>query len=353
MIMDKKRIILFLALAAMFVACNRIKVDFTYTPLQPKAGESVAFLNASSAGEDWLWTFGDNSTSLLKSPSKIYKKPGEYMVTLMVDSAKNQTCTKVIKIYDTIPTFLESTDSILHYQDVTLTANIYNPFSYPLSYQWTLSDNAVLVQGSLQSAAVTVYFKQPTDKEHVQLQITQNGKLYTIDKDLAVGTTLAPAVVFRSADGQVYRQRLIKDRVEQAVKGNSEDESLLVLARDTIVVFNGVAYYASRLDDQFDGFAGMQILHMQLDAMAQKWYVVTSEGLFVTKFDGTQQVLIDASATGAIYIDTNRSRVYWANAEGLYAMPLVKSKNNQFTTIPMQYNQIEGIQRISINNKLQ
>lgn len=342
-----------MALATICVACNKITVDFSYTPLQPKAGESVTFLNASSAGEDWLWTFGDNSTSLVKSPSKTYKKPGEYMVTLMVDSAKNQTCTKIIKIYDTIPTFLASTDSILHYQDVTFKANIYNPFSYALSYQWTFSDNAVLVHGSLESAAVTVYFQQPTAKESVQLQIVQNGKPYVINKDFTVATTLAPAVVFRHADNQVYRQRMIADRVEQVQQGNADDELQLTLTKDTMVVFNGIVYYASQLDNQFAGFSGMQISHIQLDAMAQKWYVVTPDGLFVTNFDGTQQVRIDSTATGAIYVDANRSRVYWANSEGLYAMPLVKSKNNQFTTRPMQYNPYKGIQRISINNKLQ
>ena len=91
--MNKKLIILFAASVLMLVGCKKVTVDFTYSPAAPKAGEKVLFSNLSSAGETWNWTFGDNAISQSKNPSKVYKKPGEYLVTLMVDSAKNQTHT--------------------------------------------------------------------------------------------------------------------------------------------------------------------------------------------------------------------------------------------------------------------
>ena len=112
----------------LIVGCKKIDVDFSYSPTDPKAGETIKFTNNSSAGESWAWTFGDNSTSMSKNPSKVYKKPGEYMVTLMVDSTKHFTHSKLITVYDTIPTFVASSDSILYFHDVTLKANIYNPF---------------------------------------------------------------------------------------------------------------------------------------------------------------------------------------------------------------------------------
>ena len=115
---------LFIALTMIIVGCKRITVDFTYSPTGPRAGETVSFTNTSSAGEDWAWTFGDNSTSLAKSPKKIYKKPGEYQVTLMVDSSKYQTCTKLITVYDTIPTFVCSTDSISRLIYITLSTTL-------------------------------------------------------------------------------------------------------------------------------------------------------------------------------------------------------------------------------------
>ena len=89
--MNMKQFILLSVSVFMLIGCKKVTVDFTYSPAEPKAGETVSFTNLSSAGENWVWTFGDNATSLSKSPNKIYKKPGEYVVTLMVDSAKNQT----------------------------------------------------------------------------------------------------------------------------------------------------------------------------------------------------------------------------------------------------------------------
>ena len=137
--MSKKIILLCTMCALIAMSCKRVSVDFTYSPAQPRAGQVVSFTNKSSAGEKWAWSFGDNSTSVSKNPNKVYKKPGEYLVTLMVDSAKYNTASHTITVYDTVPTFVASTESIFHCQDVTFTANIYNPFNYPLSYQWHIS----------------------------------------------------------------------------------------------------------------------------------------------------------------------------------------------------------------------
>ena len=84
--------------------------------------------------------------------------------------------------------------------------------------------------------------------------------------------------------------------------------------------------------------------------MAQKWYVTTPEGLYVANFDGSNMVSIDPTATGAIYVDINRNRLYWASNTGTYAMPLIKSKNNQYTTTPTQYNNLNNIDLITVNN---
>ena len=91
---------------------------------------------------------------------------------------------------------------------------------------------------------------------------------------------------------------------------------------------------------------------MQIDVMTQKWYVITSEGLFVANFNGKNMQLIDAEATGGIYVDAYRNLLYWATASGLKSMPLVKSKNNIFSTQAQLYNTISDIDRIVVNNNL-
>jgi hypothetical protein len=87
--------------------------------------------------------------------------------------------------------------------------------------------------------------------------------------------------------------------------------------------------------------------------MAQKWYITTPEGLFVANMDGSYMESIDLNATGAIFVDANRNRIYWATNNGVYAMALVKSKNNRFTTTPTQYNDLTNVDLIVVNEKLQ
>lgn len=346
-----KRSIIYLSmLLAVCVGCKRVEVDFSYAPSAPRAGQIIAFTNLCTEGEEWLWTFGDNATSLAKNPNHIYKKPGTYLVTLMVDSARHNTHTKQITVYDTIPTFVCSTDSILHYQDVTFTANVYNPFNHTLTYNWILPDKCEIVSGTQDSHAITVFFTAPL-QDSVQLLITQKDASYDIKKAVKVHLTKAPAIVMCKTDHTIIRQRLINDRIEQPTTvTTSEDLYAIEHACDTAVTFNGETFYASQLSNQIPGFASLQVQRVQLDAMAQKWYITTSDGLWVANFDGSNLVSIDPTATGAIYVDANRNRLYWASNTGTYAMPLIKSKNNRFTTTPVPYNSLGNIDLITVNN---
>jgi PKD repeat protein len=333
------------------VGCKRVEVDFSYTPTAPRAGEAVKFTNLCTEGEEWLWTFGDNATSLAKNPNHIYKKPGTYLVTLMVDSAKYNTCTKEVTVYDTIPTFVCSTDSILHYQDVTFTANVYNPFNHSLTYEWIVSPNFKMLSQSNEQSKIYGYFKTQTVQDSVTLRLTLNDKEFLITKHFPVHLTKAPAIVMCKTDHTIIRQRLINDRIEQPTTATTDkDLDAIEHACDTAVTFNGTTFYASTLASTISDFNGLDIQRVQLDAMAQKWYVTTPEGLYVANFDGAERVLIDENATGAIYVDINRNRLYWASNTGTYAMPLIKSKNNQYTTTSVQYNNMNNIDLITVNN---
>jgi PKD repeat protein len=348
----KQIITICLALTMVFVGCKKVEVDFSFSPSEPRAGQLVKFNNKSSAGEDWAWDFGDKSYSVLKNPSHTFKKPGTYLVTLMVDSAKHNVCTHSITVYDTVPTFTTSVDSICHYTDFTLEANIYNPFSYELDYQWTLPEGCELVSGTLDGRAIVVHFvdfsKSATDTKEVSLSITQNGKLYHIAREFYVHETKAPAIIMQLNNDAILRQRMINGYLEAPITADAEDLHLLSISSDTIVNFNGVDFFASQMQTIFPGIA---VDRIQIDPMAQKWYITSPlDGLFVTNFDGQNKVLIDSEATGAIWVDVQRNRIYWASTSGLKAMPLVKSKNNQFATTPNLYNTISDIDRIVVNN---
>ena len=346
-----KRSIIYLSILLTFcVGCKRVEVDFSYAPTAPRAGEAVAFTNLCLEGEEWLWTFGDNTTSLAKNPNHTYKKPGTYIVTLMVDSAKYNTRSKQITVYDTVPTFVCSTDSILHYQDVTFTANVYNPFNHTLTYKWILPQDCEIVSGTLDNFAITVFFTYPL-QDSVQLLLTQKDTTYSIKKAVKVHLTKAPAIVMCKTDQTIIRQRLINDRIEQPTTATTDKDLYAIEhACDTAVTFNGKTFYASTLASTISGFNGLDIQRVQIDAMAQKWYITTPEGLYVANFDGSNLVSIDENATGAIYVDINRNRIYWASNKGTYAMPLIKSINNRFTTTPVPYNSLDNIDLITVNN---
>ena len=203
--------------------------------------------------------------------------------------------------------------------------------------------------GNLNSASVEVYFSTAGAAE-VGLTILQKDKQYDIERTLTIHPAKAPAIVMRKTDKIVARQRIINDRLEQPAKATSQDVHLIEQACDTAITFNGTTFTASQLPAQVAGLAGMQVEHLQIDAMQMKWYITTPNGLFVASFDGSNITPIDAEATGAIFVDDTRSRIYWANPSGVFAMPLVKSKNNQFTTTPQQYNELNNIDLIIVNN---
>lgn len=345
--MMNRLLMICLACAMVMAGCKKVSVDFTYSPREPKAGETITFTNNSSAGEKWAWNFGDYSTSISKNPSKVYKKPGTYLVTLMVDSAKYNTCSQSITVYDTVPTFVASTDSICHYQNVTLTANIYNPFKYTLSYQWVLPTNCVLHSGSLTSSSIVVYFKSPLVEDSVQLTIKQGDTTHpTITKKYIIHETKAPAILMKCSAAN-FRQRMIDDRMDTVRVCLDEDNRLLAQTTDTSVSYNDSVFSANNMSNIFPT---LDVLRLQIDAMAQKWYITTTTGLFVANFSGQDLVRIDADATGALHVDALRSMLYWATLDGLKAMPLVKSKNNQFSSLPILYNNLSDIDRIVVNN---
>lgn len=104
----------------LIVSCSTpIEPDFSFSPEAPKAGQKITFTNLTESGEVWNWTFGDGGSSVAKSPTYTYRKPGVYDITLRADSNDNYIVTKQITIYDTIPSILLSAETVNYYEDIT------------------------------------------------------------------------------------------------------------------------------------------------------------------------------------------------------------------------------------------
>lgn len=60
--------------------------DFNYTPLNPKINDTIRFYDKSTDNIVYRqWDFGDGNISNEKNPSHLYKKRGNYTVTLYIE----------------------------------------------------------------------------------------------------------------------------------------------------------------------------------------------------------------------------------------------------------------------------
>ncbi|MFI5188559.1 MAG: PKD domain-containing protein, partial [Chitinophagales bacterium] len=82
------------AFAAPAEVCFGSVVNFTDQSITP-----------NSTIKQWLWNFGDGTTSTQQNPTKIYSTPGTYVVTLMINSAAGCSSSIVTKniIVDPLP----------------------------------------------------------------------------------------------------------------------------------------------------------------------------------------------------------------------------------------------------------
>ena len=339
-----KRNYILLLIGCALMACNKTTVDFTYSPAAPRAGQSVSFSNRSSDGEEWAWSFGDGSTSTSKSPVHTYRQPGTYTVILKVDDKSSLTRTHDITVYDTVPNFTCSAgDTIDIYQDVTFTALVYNPYKYSLSYEWTVESNRLHTQlsGTNTGSTYTVYFEQSgSNKEVIQLRVVLNGDTTVVRHEYVVRNTPATAVLMRG--GQDYRQRIFGARAEMpALMEYAEGKALLDATQDTVQVFNDSTFTLQALRTTFPDIEGFRIANRKLYYRA--------DGLYVANINGTNSVCIEPQPTQAFCVDIVDNRIYWAVQDSVRYMPLVGSENNQFTTLPVTLNTLQGIRKIAID----
>ncbi len=126
--------------------------DFSANPLIACAFAPVQFTDLSIPADDWLWNFGDGTTSTLQNPSHQYTAPGTYTVTL---TARNSGCpdteTKVsyVTVLPPVANFI-ATPSCTNRYEFTFTDNS----TGPLSWFWEFGDGTT---STLQNPLPHVY----------------------------------------------------------------------------------------------------------------------------------------------------------------------------------------------------
>lgn len=314
------------------MACKRNSVSFTYSPTSPKAGETVTFYNHSESGEDWSWSFGDGATSASKASQHVYKQPGTYHVTLMVDNNKSWRAAQDITVYDTVPSFACADTAFVIYKNYTFTASVYNPYNYKITYEWILQDSIVSVNGG----TLKCYFTHPNDSARVTLRLTVNGESMDIIRAFYIEDKPTNSMLFRTNEAD-YRQRIFGERAE-AYKPTTDSE-LLDIEQDVEQWYNDSTFRLADLAATFPGIQGFKIANRKIYYRAN--------GLWVANIDGAYKVQIDGTPCAAMTLDNQDSRIYWANAEGVWYMPFVGSDNNKFVSTPAKLNELKNVIKIA------
>ena len=65
-----------------FTACKRPVADFSWSPVEPVAGEEVKFTNLSLNAKSYSWNFGNMSVGREKNPTHVYERAGNYIIDL-------------------------------------------------------------------------------------------------------------------------------------------------------------------------------------------------------------------------------------------------------------------------------
>ena len=337
---------LLLILCCAVTACKKNNVDFSFSPTNPRAGETVSFSNLSESGEEWNWSFGDGATMTLKSPTHTYKQSGTYKVTLQVDKKSSWSATKEITIYDTIPTFACEDTEFVIYKDYTFNAVVYNPYNYEVTYEWSLpngSDYAVVTDTTMKKSSLHLYFTKAMNAAPIQLRVVVNGIETIAKKTFTVSDQKTHSILLRTPDGD-FRQRIFGDRAEKALPVSSDTTAkrLLDKEQDTLQTYNGREF---RLDSLAGVYTGMKGFHI-----ASRKIYYRAEGLWVANIDGSYRVQIDTTACEAMTLDTKDNRIYWANKNGVWYMPFVGTDNNRFVTVPVQLNSLTNAEKITADN---
>ncbi len=227
---------------SLLASCKKDDVSFTFSPAEPRAGESVIFTNNTSEGEEWSWSFGDGSTSTSKSPRHIYRQPGSYAVVLKVDNKKSRTYSATIRVHDTVPNISQSDSTIYVFTKVTFTADCYNPFSYKLKYSWSFPSCATIVSGDTASQSVTVYFREHGSSFPISCHLDLGETEWTMYDTVFVNDKHAPSLLLAKKD-TLYTQRIFPVAYEHPVARTYSDETLslprqLLVDEENVYIFN-------------------------------------------------------------------------------------------------------------------
>ena len=333
----------FISICIALMGCHKVSVDFSYAPAEPKTGEKVTFTNLSSNGEDYTWDFGDNRSASTKSATHTYSKAGTYVVTLREKRTK-KTCQRAVTVTDSLLSIgiTEPDAGICRYDSVPLKAQVWNPFSHEVTYRWYLDKNTDVLNGGLDEDSIVVIFKhhgRPSDdcppNVMIRLEVTMDGQVYTAEKEISVYHHKTWSLLYRTSENDYYQ--LVYPPLYDLVinmKDAGEHET---------IIDGSFGYSATEGKAALDGASPTLTA---TDRMEQKVYQASGKGLTVSNLNGSNEVVLTADSVGTILMDSLHQRLFYTTADGVYALPLIYSPNNQSSEKALRINELTGVTRM-------
>ncbi len=327
-----KRFVYIIVIISCFFACKKNDVvDFSFAPTEPKAGETVRFSNLTAEGEEWAWDFGDGGTSTLNSPSRVYKEPGTYTVTLKVDNKNTRTRVQVITVVDTVPNITPTVATIGYYQTITLQAAFYNPYSENVTYKWTLPESATIISGDVTSSQLQVFFTK-REAVTVNLTLTVGSQTFDLKANYTVEDVAAPTLWMLTKNGLI-RQRFYTNGAEMpeqcALAADIQQHAHRLLWQgDTIYVLGkGInAFVDGQVEHLIPLLADKQVVAGYITDNTLYWVDSTTLNSLSLSSSTNQEIanltaLIVCPHTVFTGVGVFASNYYLAGDKGIYVLP--------------------------------
>lgn len=177
------------------VAGTPLSAAFTFSPSSPEVDQTIQFTDGSSGSiGSWRWTFGDGTSSTVRSPQKRYASPGTYAVKLTVtDATGSASVTRNVVVRAQAvavnAAFTFSPSSPLAGQWITFSDQ---STGSPTSWEWTYGDGTT---SNGQSNPQKRYASPGTYT--VTLRVSNGSSSSSTSRTISVGSSVpaTPAVV--------------------------------------------------------------------------------------------------------------------------------------------------------------
>lgn len=310
-------------------------VDFTYNvdgdeyTLDFYVVSTIQFNNTSSKTGNFVWDFGDGTTSNEVNPVHKFEKAGVYDVTLTLDGVGKKTYP--LMIFDIVPVLSvasQSTDIVeFDNTELTFALELPNPEDLRVKYEWTFPEGTVDAAGNPVTTFVgyansdgTVDYPEPVKFKNIGSQRIDIKAWFDVDGEnrlldpaylnVHVGSNEPAATLYYAQRGGNIKALKIIDNLPEGTKLLPYD--LGVATGST--VFNLV--YADVVGTNDDGETETTGWVYILDAGKQYYYINDEDGVLgdgkitAMRTDGTGVNTVITNIGGAAFNDPFRGFAY-------------------------------------------